>query len=288
MLSRIKLRLKQLKALARASMRSPADHGTFRAPVNYGYLGNGVGIATTHRGHRILLYTYDFGLAPHMVLTGEWERAIEETVLRFVPVGGTAVEVGCNIGYHTLAMCGKIGPAGKLFGFEANPTIHELLRWSLDLNGFLDRAAVFNCAALDRVGTVQFQYTPRAIGSGHVVSDKVDPRAKIINVEGTTLDIQLKDVGSVDVLRMDAEGTEPRILAGARDLIDRSDRLVIIMEWSVAMMSRHTDVDRFISNITGQGFNSWQIQSDISLKPVQADQLKGLPHCELVLTRRQL
>jgi hypothetical protein len=47
-------------------------------------------------------------------------------------------------------------PAGHLYGFEANPEMFELLRWSLDLNGFLGRAKRWPAKAIQ----------PRAISAG--------------------------------------------------------------------------------------------------------------------------
>ena len=256
-----------------------------RPEVGYAYLGGGTGITFTHRMHKILVYTKDYGLTPHLILHGEWERAIEEAVLRHVPTGGTVVEVGCNMGYHTLAMSEKLGPDGKLYGFEANPDVFRLLRWSLDLNGFLGRAKIYNHAVTEVEGEVQFQFNPIAVGGGNVVENNLGEGNQVIRVPGIPLDQTLADLPKVDLLRMDAEGFEPAILRGAQKLIVRSPEIVIICEWSVPMMASRVNLAAHIEWMYSLGFKAWRILSDASCEPVTQDQLLTIDHCEILFTR---
>ncbi|MBT9444124.1 MAG: FkbM family methyltransferase [Hyphomonadaceae bacterium] len=257
-----------------------------RPPVGYAYLGNGVGITFTHRGHKILVYTSDFGLTPHIVLHGEWERAIEEAVLRQVKPGGTVIEVGCNMGYHTLAMSDKLGSNGTLYGFEANPEIFRLLHWTMDLNGFRARAKLFNHAVTEVPGDVSFQFEPIAVGGGNVVQGTATAGATVITVPGAPLDTTLAGVGNVDLLRMDAEGFEPAIVKGGLGILDRSPNVVIVCEWSVPMMASRTDLRAYVQMLFDRGFRSWKVNSDASLSSVSQEELLSIPHCEIVFCRQ--
>ncbi len=256
-----------------------------RPEVGYAYLGNGVGLTFTHRGHKILVYTRDFALSPHIILYGEWERAIEEAVLRQIKPGGTVIEVGCNMGYHTLAIVEKLGDKGQLYGFEANPELYRLLCWSLDLNGFKPRAQLYNHAVTDQPGDVTFQYIPEAVGGGNVVHHSPRQDATVLTIHGEPLDLTLPAIKDVDLLRMDAEGLEPAIIRGALNLIDRSPNIVIISEWAVSMMGPRTDLKGFIPLLTDRGFRCWRIDSDAGTTPIPIDQLLSLPHCELIFSR---
>lgn len=254
--------------------------------LDYAYLGDGVGIAMTHRNHKILVSTRDFGLSPHIIMHGIWERAIEDAILNLIGDGSTVAEVGCNMGYHTLAMSERIGPNGRLYGFEANPGIFKLMLNSLNLNGFLDRATVFNLAATDREDVFQFQFDDSAVGGGNVVNDVASEGNTVIEVRGVPLDNQLADVASLDLLRMDAEGFEPLVIRGASQLIERSPQIAIVCEWSVAMMQPRLDLNAFIAEMEGKGFKSWRVLGDTSLSPVEMSSLNTIDHCEIVFSRK--
>lgn len=247
-----------------------------------------MGLALTHRGHKILVFTKDFGIAPHIIANGIWETNIEGAILRLIEPGSTVVEVGCNIGYHTLAMAQTVGDNGHVYGFEANPKLFTLLHWSLDLNGLRPRTTLFNHAVTDKIGEVRFDYDPIAAGGGHVVTKDHREGPNAITTKSEPLDKTLGKLESIDLIRMDAEGSEPLIIAGAVELIGRSPKLRIVTEWSPTMMRHHADVGTFVALLRGFGFLAWRIDHDSQFEPIPIEELEALPHCELVFSRDDL
>lgn len=269
--------------------QAPAEATPEKRPaVSYAYLGDGVGLALTHRNHKILVFTKDFGIAPHIIANGIWEPNVEQAILRLIEPGSIVVEVGCNIGYHTLAMAQTVGDAGHVYGFEANPRLFSLLRWSVDLNSLLPRTTLFNHAVTDKVGEVRFDYEPIAAGGGHVVTKAHSESTNAFTVKSEPLDRTLTGLRSADLIRMDAEGCEPLIIAGAVELIGRSPNLRIVTEWSPIMMRHHSSVANFVALLCGFGFLAWRIDHDSQLLPTPLEQLEALPHCELVFSRDDL
>lgn len=258
-----------------------------RQDVDYAYLGNGVGVTKTHRGHRIFVYTKDFGLSPHIIMSGVWEWAIEHAILKLCSSGDTVIEVGCNMGYHTLAICDRIGSGGRLFGFEANPEVFELLRWSVDHNGFMPRTKLYNYAATEVPGDVQFTFNPGAVGGGHVMSDGVNA-GQLITVPGHPLDSVLPDLANVALLRMDVEGFEPFVIRGAKHILERSPDISIVVEWSVEMMGSRLDLGGFVREMQEKGFSAWRIDGNSQFQPVAMSELLGLPHCEVAFSKSDL
>lgn len=259
-----------------------------RHSVDYAYLGNGIGATKTHRGHRIFVYTKDLGLSPHIIMEGIWEWAIEHAILKLFEPGAVVIEVGCNMGYHTLAMCDRLGADGRLYGFEANPTIFNLLRWSVDHNGFFPRATLYNHAATQVRGEVQFTYDETAIGGGHVSTDGAND-GTLITVPGLPLDEVLPDLRNVALLRMDVEGFEPFVIRGAKNILERSPDVTIVVEWSVSMMvSRGSELVGFIDEMAEKGFSAWRIDGNSQFSPVPMRDLMHLPHCEVAFARTDL
>lgn len=210
-------------------------------------------------------------------MDGIWEPDVEAVVCRLLKPGDTAVEVGANIGYHTLAMSERIGPAGKLHAFEANPGLAGLVEKTVLLNGYADRVDVYSRAVTSKVGPVSFDFMTHANGGGHIsVGDPLADETRIV-VTGTTLDESLAHVAAVDMLRIDAEGAEPLIVSGAQALIGRSPTLVIVMEWSVSMMSQRMDAREFTSSLERHGFRPWLIEPSSQLVAIEADTLLKPP-----------
>ncbi len=135
----------------------------------YAYLGGGRAVTRTHRGHLLFIDTADLTIAPHLALSGVWERSTEDVVHRLLRPGDLAIEVGANMGYHTVAMAERIGPDGWLYTFEANRKLIPLLRASLAANGLSDRVTLVPKAALDRACKLLFEIDPTAVGGGHVL-----------------------------------------------------------------------------------------------------------------------
>lgn len=253
------------------------------------FLGDRV-LTSTHRGDAIYLVPLDLDLTPGILRCGEWEPHVEATILRSLRPGDTAIDVGANVGYHTLAMAAAIGSSGQLYAFEANPHVMRLLRATMIING-LDRVTLHENAALDRVGTITLAFAPERYGSGHVIPDEAPSDYGLacwvrVEASAVTIDSELGGrVDKVDLIHMDIEGSEPLALRGAQKLLERSPDLKIITEWSVGMMSTRADVGEFVGWLTECGFRFWVIEPGGDLASLEPAALLTLPHCDLFLSR---
>jgi len=256
------------------------------APLRYAYLGNDTAILTTRADLRMLVDTRDRALTPHLATTGRWEPDVERTLDRLLRRGQRVVEVGANIGYHTLTMAKRIGPTGHIDAFEPNPHICGLLRDTIFLNGFNAIVTVHECAALDRAGPVKFQFNPRFGGGGNVVVPGYeDPTNQHFEVAGVRLDDVLSAEPPVDLLRMDAEGSEALVLWGGEQLLRRSPGVRIVMEFAPGMLRPRGEVREFAGWLASLGFKAWRIEPSGALAKLAMAELAELPHCEIVLSR---
>ncbi|WP_149536186.1 FkbM family methyltransferase [Siccirubricoccus phaeus] len=273
-----------LRWLGRAE--SPVPPLPARRRETYCYLGDHRALTVTHRGHKIFLDTNDIGMTPHIALDGVWEREVELLLGRLLRPGARAAEVGANMGYHTLAMAEAVGAAGHVHAFEANPAVLPLLRATLAVNGLATRVTVHPEAALEAEGVVEFTSDPAHIGSGHLaVPGEAANYSRRVSVQAVTLDAALARAGPFDLLRMDAEGTEPQVLRGAAALLRESPDLVIVTEWSAPMMAVRSDLGGMIGWLAELGFGFWWLGAEARLEPVARDALPALPHGEVVIAR---
>jgi len=253
------------------------------------FLGDRI-LTLTHRGNRIYLSPRDYDLTPWIALYGEWEPNVERIIVASLQPGETVIDLGSNVGYHTLAMANAVGSGGQVHAFEANHDVMRLLRETMSLNGF-GWVRLYDKAALDRPGTFTLASNPDHLGWGHVITDRPSSDygagyCTRLDVAAVTLDMELAhQVGTVDLIHMDIEGSEPLALRGGQALIERSPNIKIITEWSVQMMSARCDVGEYVAWLVEQGFGFWLIEPGAKLTSLDSSALLTLPHCDLLLSR---
>jgi FkbM family methyltransferase len=252
----------------------------------YAYLSPDAGLTQLHDGHFIFVDPADHEMATQLIANGFWEMWTDRIVRQLVRPGDRVIDVGANLGYYTLIMASRVGEAGRLDSFEANPRIAKLLTRSVEFNGYAPRATVHAAAAGNQTGTVEFATWRHKSGSGHLLVDTHDYPADTMKFSVPM--VRLDDAVSndrVDLIRIDAEGAEPLILEGARQILLRSPSILICMEWAVDMMSDRRDVAQFISDLRGDGFRIWKIEHDASLIELTDEALKIVEICNVVISR---
>jgi FkbM family methyltransferase len=179
----------------------------------------------------------------HIGFFGSYEPELRDIMRAVLPVGGTAVDVGANAGWHTLLMARLVGPGGRVLAVEPNPSVRQHLLRNLAINA-VTQVEVDGAALAEAAGTLNFVAPAAddpASASGHVVSNGLAP-AEAIRVVASTLDALVADkkLDRIDLLKIDAEGFEWPILQGAERSIARF-RPAIIFEFDRAYAARGSD-----------------------------------------------
>jgi len=141
-----------------------------------------------------------------------WERQV---IRELLPVGGTFVDVGSNIGVYSLWAAQKVGPRGKVLAFEAEPANYERLRENIVLNG-LEQVQPHCIGVSDKKEKLQLHLNPNGNAGGHTFTAGVHPTGStVVEIECDRLERLLKDanVASVDFMKMDIEGFEQKVLS---------------------------------------------------------------------------
>jgi FkbM family methyltransferase len=140
-------------------------------------------------------------------LYDRWERA---AIASLLPSGGVFVDVGSNIGAYALWGARHAGPTGTVVAIEADPENFARLKHNVALNGFTNVRAV-NLGVSDAEETLRLHRNRSGNSGGHTFA-RHDPDG--LPLECRPLARILADVGAgpVDVLKLDIEGFELRVL----------------------------------------------------------------------------
>lgn len=159
----------------------------------------------------------------HIAFFGTYEPELREIFRTVLPAGGVAVDVGANVGWHTVLMGSLVGSGGRVLAAEANPSVRARLEDNICINRFR-HVEVLPFAVADVDGTLEF-FGPDACdpwsGNGYVVPGAAGGRPDTIRVEARRLDTLLAaaEVKRLDLVKIDVEGFEWRVLQGAEQSI---------------------------------------------------------------------
>jgi FkbM family methyltransferase len=164
-----------------------------------------------------LYYREEVGLST--LLGGGFERVELEEASQLARPATTAIDVGANVGLHTVVLARAVGPGGKVLAFEPEPSNLSRLRDNVRRNG-LNNVEIHPFALADRAGAAVLHlasdglyHSIGAIYEGGIGRD--------IRVPTQTLDAVWKSAGCpmVSFVKIDTEGTELIVLQGAELLL---------------------------------------------------------------------
>ncbi len=150
--------------------------------------------------------------------------------------GDIFVDVGAHIGYHSYFAAGLVGPAGRVFAFEADPGNFARLKKNLER---FPHAVAYHCAAWSREEKLSFERSASAGESGWGSLVRA-PNARLgeqIEVQGVSLDGWSKRTGlkAIRAVKIDVEGAELAVLHGAETVL-REMRPILLIELNAPML----------------------------------------------------
>ena len=237
-------------------------------------------------GIKLLAYKRD------AVGRGLYRRKIHEPALtkfllqRFAaPAERNFIDVGANIGYFSCLMSKLAGPSGKVLAVEPEPNNLKLLEQNLKINQ-LTNVTVHACALGAAEGSARLGLYKPANRGRHSI---LDTHAKsTINVRVRTLDDLAKSSGSSvtswSLVKIDVEGYEGFVLAGAKETLPRMESLV--MEFSPALLkAAGIDPASLLETLGGEFLRIYRIERT-DLVPTSAKECLGSDNqSELVFER---
>ncbi len=174
---------------------------------------------------------------------GVFERATARALRRLLPPGGVAVDVGANIGAHTLPMAVQAGPHGRIVAVEPTSVAGARLRENLSRNPDLaSRVTVCSAAILapgERLAPSYYAAWPvRGANGGHEVHGGVP--LDTTGATGVTLDglVEKQGLTRLDLIKIDVDGGELAALRGARATLAQW-RPALVLELSAYTLSEH-------------------------------------------------
>jgi FkbM family methyltransferase len=185
-----------------------------------------------------------------LFFSGSFEPKAEQTIGRHLGPGMTAIDVGANVGYHTLRMARATGPGGQVIAIEPAPRALARLRRNLALNAFANVEVV--AAALDEHDLesaelrLQWSFPLSGLGGAEMA------RVRVARLDTLVHERRLK---RVDLVKIDVDGLEARVLRGAVDTL-REYHPVLFFEINPSIVDANGDsIDEMLGSLLALGYS---------------------------------
>jgi FkbM family methyltransferase len=164
------------------------------------------------------------GSSTHGCWLGTYETDKQDAIRRLVRPGMTIFDIGANAGFYTMAFSRLVGTQGRVYAFEPlAENVTNLLRHVAINNA--DNVTVIQAAVAHQSGIVGFRRN--ASNATGTITDSGGYQVPAISLDDL---IKNGTLPVPDVVKMDVEGAESRVLEGAPSLL-RSKKTV----WFIAI-----------------------------------------------------
>ena len=174
------------------------------------------GLATNLRLH--VHGDHDRFVSRRIAEEGIWEPYETSLVMDLLHPGAVFVDVGANIGYFTVLAASIVGERGTVFAFEPDPDNFRLLEANLALNALQRKVTAVPAALAEDDGEGQLYLSEDNLGD-HQIYTTGEGRDSV-PIELLNGSHYLKDrLDSLDLLKVDTQGSECRVMAGLMPLL---------------------------------------------------------------------
>lgn len=185
--------------------------------------------------------------------------------------GMTFLDVGANLGYYTALAARAVGPNGRVLAVEPDPDSFGYLEQTIAANA-VGNVEAFPVAASDAPAILPLYISTDNRGDNRLyASDEERPQ---VEVKARPLDALLRDnkIDTVDLIKIDVQGYEPKVIAGLRETITASPNLTLLTEfWPQGIDEAGEDANEFLQTLRELGLTLHELQPDGSLAELTDD-----------------
>jgi FkbM family methyltransferase len=167
----------------------------------------------------------DTVIGQSIALYGEWAAEELDLLIQLSKPGDNVIDVGANIGTHSIPLAKAVGPKGAVYAFEPQRQTFQMLCTNAQLNSVHNLHAF--CYGIGAHRSTGFTPESAAALQGNIGNFSLQSFS-----EGELVDIFTLDelnLPQIHLIKIDVEGMEKDVIEGGRGLIAR-DRPVLFVE----------------------------------------------------------
>jgi len=194
---------------------------------------------------------------------GKYEYELDQLLRRLDLHGKVCLDIGANIGLHTLALSECVGNEGQVYAFEPEAYNFSLLSYNLRCHGATNvvarQCAVGDVKASGRLDVNLSNFGDHRIDL-HEAADKV-----MQEIEVTTVDSSLKTLpdDSIGFIKVDVQGYEPQVIRGMTRTLKRNPSAVMMIEvFPEGLRWADSSPTELMQTLLDTGMHGWELHPD--------------------------
>jgi len=190
-----------------------------------------------------------------------YEEYETKLVKKIVKKDDVVIDLGANIGYYTLIFAKLVGDKGKVYAFEPDPENFALLKKNIETNCY-QNVVLIPKAVSSKNGKQKLYLSNENKGSSSFIHRSTNKKnQKFVEVESIRLDDYFaQKPEQINFIKMDIEGHEEEALKGMTSLLQRSERIGIMMEFFPYLIKTHgIDPKAYISLFNNKQWKIYEL-----------------------------
>jgi FkbM family methyltransferase len=180
-------------------------------------------------------------------------------------VGDNFVDVGSNIGQHSLFASGAVGARGHVYAFEPIQKLHNQIKRSIDKNIIHNKAkniTLYNIGLGDTDMDTAIYATEKNMGGSSMVIDDANRKAQTVHIKRGD-DVLMPLNKKIDFIKIDVEGYEYKVLVGLQDILEKYTPK-IFLEYSLSCYDQYSpgDAERILQILHYFGYMTYDLDNN--------------------------
>jgi FkbM family methyltransferase len=173
-----------------------------------------------------------------LVASGKYEST-ETTLLTYLAQHSNVIlDIGANVGYYAVLLGLEIGETGQVYSFEPLPSSFSQLQTNVQINNLDSKVQCISLALSDSSGFATL-HVPKVSGTSATSMQNLHPDEanSSFSIETQKLDdvVVRRDIGKIDLIKIDVEGAERLVFQGGWQSIQKSLPVIfaeLLRKWS--------------------------------------------------------
>lgn len=217
-----------------------------------------------HNNHLFSLYISPQNgfIDKHIFLYGVYEPFMLDIISKYLKPGMTYIDIGANIGQHSMYAASIVGENGKIYAYEPIPKIYEQLLASSKVNKYDTIINAYNYA-LGEKDSKELLNVSKDIGGSSLVNNTGDTEEKIEVIIKKGND-DLFNLSKIDMVKIDVEGYELEVLHGIKESLIKHHP-IILLEYSGEFYKKntHNNGTKILTLLIECGYTLYDIEDNM-------------------------
>jgi len=201
-------------------------------------------------GQPFFVNTEDRNITPWIIMGGHWETNVDKVLMSYTKPGTNVIDIGANMGYYTVKLATKLGASGRCWAFEPNPEVNVVCLENIKINALAGTTTLYKFALGDQSEKATLTRSASNMASANLIGEQEADYAVTVDVR--RLDDVVPEDLQIDLIKLDAEGYEKKILDGAKATLAHSPDCAIMIELGLERWEKYAPLSDLVSSCGGE------------------------------------